>query len=599
MTEEAPRGRGTKRLPLRDPHPPTEPTEQTEPTGPAGPDPAGRNNQNDRTDDPDRAGSRRTHRERLRDRAREFFGPRTWARMADRQRRAAADRVRVEADDTGDLSDREHLLRLRARTRQAGESYMTSLRDAHILVPGFTDPAGTTAPGADPLEQTDALRRAHATLMLQHMLRPLSRGVDRDAIVRTVGMMLTMRLLSPDFRQETDRYARALRGTVEARIEAQTYRRGRRAQDRADAFNGRVDAGTAARVAREPGLAGDPEFRARREARKRGRDDFLADRWRTRLAQLEHRDRGHRELFTTDTAAMTEVALLENAFWAMRRDRDHSTEIATSYRALRTRIHAQMADDGLDRREVVTRARTILGARMEAEPELRLMVNGMAHGRIVKAPPHATRVAGSDRVRTVWTGEFTDQLGTPIPADAMVTLRAPMDPAEHRIQLAATMEQSLLDGLRRDDPASYQGSLLGYLVGFAAQRQGLDTAGLPPVLQDRLEQTETMLAAMAIDGLTAEQAQAAYASAFTDAMEQVGAKVPGVEDALKRGLGEDWQATLQAAVDDPAGFLDAQRDYRAPGQAWRSGPSTGHRAEAGFDWGFAAGRAGSQDRQAP
>jgi hypothetical protein len=226
---------------------------------------------------------------------------------------------------------------------------------------------------------------------------------------------------------------------------------------------------------------------------------------------------------------------------------------------------------------VVKRARTIIGERMESEPELRLMFNGVAHGRIVKAPPHEARLAGTDRVREVWTGEFDDHLGRRIPDEGMFTLRLPMEPDEHQVQLAETMKAAMLDGVQRGDGQALGGSVMGYMIGFAAKKQGLDTRGLPEDLQQRLDQSESMLASMEIDGLSDEEQQRVYSNAYVDAIEELNKQDPDFEHELKLALGEDWQDTMRAAVDDPATFLAAQRTRpqpfrQGPGPSARPGP---------------------------
>src|SRR6184192_4368365 len=62
-------------------------------------------------------------RERLRDSAREFFGAKTKARMADRERRRVADEARTVSDDAS-TDERVQLLTLRAEVKRAGEQYM-------------------------------------------------------------------------------------------------------------------------------------------------------------------------------------------------------------------------------------------------------------------------------------------------------------------------------------------------------------------------------------------------------------------------------------------------------------------------------------------
>ncbi|UJW28858.1 hypothetical protein L3Q67_26850 [Saccharothrix sp. AJ9571] len=523
-------------------------------------------------------------RERLRDRAREFFATNLTEPMADRNRRR---RARHERPADGDgLNPREHLLTLRADIRLAGEKYMESLRDSKLLVPGFND--------EEREEEFNAMHHVYMKMMMQGCLKPLTRGVNPSSIIQATGMMLAMRMLSPEFKQEVGTYLQPLRDKIRERVDARTHSVRSLAEFQVAMYNELIDVRTAAKLRRRPELAGDETFMARQESNKTDRNAFLSRKWRRRMEAMERRDRGHREMFTPESAAMTEVALMENAFWRMRSPENDSNEIYASYRAMRKRLRDQMADDGLDRIEVVTRARMIIGQRMEHEPEMRLMFNGMAHGRIVKSPPHAEQMAGTDRVREVWSGQFDDQFGRRIPDDGMFTLRRPMDADTHQAQLAETMANSMLDGLTRDDERAYAGSVMGYLVGYAVRKAGLDTRGLPEILRQRLDQSKSMLASMDIDGLPPDRQQEVYSNAFTDAMEDVGATHPGVEDSLRLSFGNDWQTTLQAAVDDPVRFVHAQR--MRP-NVYYAGPEQSTQQSADFDWGWSARQTDSDDYQ--
>lgn len=494
----------------------------------------------------------RDARERLRDRARGFFGAPTHERVRDREQRRDREQARIHVDEP-EMSERDLLLALRAQTNKAGEDYMASLRDSNLLVPGFSDEERGT--------KFNAMHRVYMQMMMQSCMRPLSRGVNTNSVVQAVGMLMAMRLLSKDFRDETDNLLQPLKDRIEDRIDAKTRSKGQQAESRALARNEKVGV----------------------DGRQVDRNTYLASKWRKRLDDLEHRERGSREMFTPESAALTEVALMESAFYRMRDGEHDADQIYKSYRAMRKHLHHQMSEDGLDRQEVVHRARIVIGQRMEAEPELGLMFNGVAHGRIVKSGPHAERIAGTDRVREVWTGEFEDHVGHKLPDDGMFTLRRPMDPSEHQVQLAEGMKVSMLDGLRRGDEAAYSQSLMGYLVGFAARREGRDATGLPETLQQRLAQSETMLASMDIDGLSDEAQREVYSNAFTDAMEEVGKAYPGVEQVLQRNFGSDWQATMQAAVNDPEGFYREQRE-----QMQAHATSEQPNASGCFDWGFSA-----------
>ncbi|MFC9756699.1 hypothetical protein [Streptomyces sp. NPDC056921] len=498
--------------------------------------------------EPEEADGSHAWRERIRDRARGFFGQKTWERMTDRKRERWIDVDRAK-DESDDLDQREQLLKLRAETRLAGQKYMASLRDSKLLVPGFNDEERD--------EQLNVMQHVYMQMMMQSCLKPLTRGVNTNSVIQAAGMMMAMRMLSPDFKTEMGSYLQPLKDKVQERIDIRTHKMVALVEDG---------------IAHRQKLFGDLKRNTRRERLVGSTDprDHLTKKWRNRFDAMQHRDRGHREMFTPDSAAMTEVALMENAFWKMREPGTDVGQIRDSYRAMRKRLHDQIGEDGLERQEVVQRARMIIGERMEYEPELRTMFNGVAHGRIVKAPAHEEQIAGTNRVRRVWSGEFDDQLGHRLPEDGMFTLRRPMDADVHQVQLAETMKTSMLDALGRGDQEGYGVNVLSYLVGFAAKRQCLDTSGLPDALQHRLDQSEVMIASMDIDGLPPEEQQRIYSNAYVDAMEAVNEKYPDLVDKLKRSLGENWQQTLQTAVDDPRAFFEEQR--RKP-RSHRTGPS--------------------------
>lgn len=549
-------------------------------------------------DDPLTGGAR----ERLRDGARSFFGG-AKQKAEERDRRRRAERARA-ADESEEMSEREQLLKLRAEVRLAGEQCMTSLRDSKLLLPGFSE--------EEQQREFDVMHRVYMQMMVHGCVKPLSRGVNPSSVIQSVGMLMTMRLLSRDFRQEMDKYLQPVKDKLQSTIDSRTKSVTSHADDLAQRHNRLIDVRTQARTEKleaqleaDPSLADDPGFQERtvahqgfvqeQDGRKHDRGDYLSKRWQRRMEEMEHRERGHREMFTPESAAMTEVALMENAFWKMREGGDVD-EIDKSYRAMRSRLRGQMDDDGLNREEVVKRARMIIGERMEAEPELRLMLNGVAHGRIRKAAPHMEQMAGSDRVREVWTGEFEDNLGQQIKNDGMFTLRRPMNSAEHQVQMGTTMKDSMLRALHSDDPHAYGASVLGYLGGFAHRREGGSGDGVPPILAGPLEQSETMQAAMAVDGLTDEQAQMVYSNAFTDAMEAVAEAHPGIDEELNRAFGDDWQSTLQDAVEDPRRFYAR---HWAGQHGFEAGPEGPTRPKPFVsDWGYSArGAAEGSDYQ--
>lgn len=490
--------------------------------------------------------------EKLRDRTRGFFGEQTRQKMQDHEQRHRVDADRSERDSE-DLGPREQLLKLRSETRLAGEQYMASLRESNLLVPGYNDEER----GKD----LSVMHHVYMQMMMQSCLKPLSHGVNTNSVIQAVGMMTAMQLLSKDFRQEVGTYFQPIKDKIQDRIDTRTRTMAASAQR---GIEGRqhLYAGVKDDRLRER-LIGSTDAR-----------DHMTRKWRNRLDKLERTERGNRDLYTPESAAMTEVALMENAFWKMRDPETDSNQIHESYRAMRKRLHDQMTDDGLSRQDVVAQARMIIGQRMEHEPELRTMFNGMAHGRLVKAPPHEEQIGDSGKVREVWTGEFDDQTGAHVRRDGMFTLRRPMNANEHQVQLGETMRASLLQSLDKDDMEGFKGNLQGYLVGFAARRQGLDTTGLPDLLRQRLDQSEIMIASMDIDGLSEEEQQRVYSNAYVDALEGVAQEHPDLTTHLQAALGDDWQKALQDAVDDPLAFYHQQRTAPASGPASGAGRSS-------------------------
>lgn len=329
----------------------------------------------------------------------------------------------------------------------------------------------------------------------------------------------------------------------------------------------------------------DPEKRAKLVGSTDPRD-YLTKKQRKRFDDLQHRERGHRAPFTPESAAMTEVALLEDAYWSMRDPSTDNAEVRRGYRAMRAHLHNQMSEDGLERQDVVTRARMIFGERMAQEPEVRTMINGVAHGRIVLSEPHEEQITGTDEVRRVWRGEVEDQLGRKLPDSGMFTLREPMSADAHQVAIAETMESSLMHGCSQSGPESLGSSVQGYLVGFASRKEGWDTRNLPDGLRARIDQSHVMLASMEMDGLDDDEQRRVYSNAFVDAMQAVREKNPELDRDLAVRLGPDWKDRVQAAVEDPRAFLtdQAQREeglrtaynaYREGSKVYQQGPSAG------------------------
>lgn len=101
-----------------------------------------------------------------------------------------------------------------------------------------------------------------------------------------------------------------------------------------------------------------------------------------------------------------------------------------------------------------------------------------------------------------------------------------------------------------------------YPVVFAAQQKGLSVEDLPEAMQHRAAQTQTMIATMGIDGLSAEQQREAFSNAYVDAINEVMEDVPDFQQRVEATLGHSWDQTLermQHASADPETFVDSMR----------------------------------------
>jgi hypothetical protein len=348
------------------------------------------------------------------------------------------------------------------------------------------------------------------------------------------------------------------------------------ADERVAMRNRLIEERTRTKIEKDPSLADDQRFMAHREGRLVERSAYLSKKWQRRLDDLERQDRGHRELYTAESAAMTEIGLTENAFHRLREaDGPASGQIMESYRAMMRKVRDQAAADGLDREEVARMSRTILGRRLEVEPELAAMYNGMAHGMYTRGAPHAERIAGSARTRLAWTGEFEDQFGRKIDGELMFTLRPKMGGDEHQVATAEIMGKRLVHDLEKRGMAGFNEGFMGYMVGYAVAERNrtgegepIDASDLPEGVRARVAQSEQMMASMAADGLGAKERQRVYSNAYVDAIEQVRQAYPEFARDWDQQFGATWQARMKSAVTDPKGFFAEQK---ASPRSWQTG----------------------------
>lgn len=506
------------------------------------------------TDQPGGDGSRAGHGRGREDspgasqRARDYFRTSrggSGARQA-RQRQRATRKARA-AQEADAQSARDQLLQLREDVRAAGATYMRSLSEANILVPGFTD--------EERAAKVSDLHQAYTTMMMFSCLRPLKAGVNARSVLQAAGMMSSLWLMSPAFRDQVGEYRETLRERINERLDMRAL--------------------------------------AELEAHRDGAG--LRRKWAMRLRDIEYRGRGHRHPFTAESAGMTLIALSENAFERIHTEASDIGQILKSHRALIERIYSQAEDDGLTRTEINRAARIVLGQRLETEPELQVMFSDLAHGRVRKSDLRVVQVGEGGPTQTIWTGEFEDSItGEAIDQEEMFDLRGPMGPEQHQTAIAQMMAATMSNALNNTatsphSPNSinpgklnlgeFTTAMTGYMLAWHTRGHPVDLTRLPPSFAGPMAQTETMLATMSADGLGTPEQQEVYSCAFAEALDQVKDAYPGLDEAWGRTYGKDWEAFVHDAVKDPT---------RANKSHWggftgttTSGTSSGHSSTGG------------------
>ena len=291
----------------------------------------------------------------------------------------------------------------------------------------------------------------------------------------------------------------------------------------------------------------------------------MSKRWQKRFNDLKFRERGNREMFTPRSAGLTEVALTENAFAALRKPDARAEEIMNSYNLMINRLYRQCEEDGLTREEVAESSRVVLGERMREDPRVLVMVEGFSHGDYRMAPPRRERIVGTTQAQRVWRGEFQDCTGAPVnptryqdtPEGPRVigafTLRPQMGADEHNDLMSKVMATTLSDAAVHGDMDEFNQTLAGYMLGCVANVQEVDGQGLPGVMPDRLFQARTMQATMTADGVEEGKQRLQYSLAYMDALDAVNDEFPGFAQQWSAKYGEKFSRFSATVATDPVG----------------------------------------------
>lgn len=408
------------------------------------------------------------------------------------------------------------LAKLQLDTRLAGERYMKSLTYS-----GIVDPYSPNSKRQKPVMNN--LHKSYVHMMVLSAMNPLRQGISASSVVQTMGMTAAMLVLSKDFRAYTSEHRNNMLSAIKSRIGKRLTKEGR-------------DAMAMDKLAK---------------AETKGKDKYsLARRWQKRLDRIE---RGNRDPFTVESAAMTEVALMESAYAAMRDPRvpageraKHIAEVEESLNTAMTQLNQYIVDDGLDRESVSKAARVVVGRRLEREPELASVFVETGHGRFVKTPPAASIDKTTGEPVMAWTGDFVDAVTDRVVARGSFSLRHPGNYGDHLVLCSTTLEGELEDA---DSIESLNKIFADYTAASLMRKfPNLANDVEDPDVALRMQRAGAMFASMEADGITQAEQRNLYASAFVDAMSHVGEKKPELMSQWEAHYGTEWRENLQTAV---------------------------------------------------
>lgn len=431
-------------------------------------------------------------------------------------RDAAAEQARLRADaQAGNLG-----AKLTMDSRAAGDALVEKMRTSGIA-------AADTTPAVQ-RQRLTGMQKAFGGLMVVAALEPLRGGMRADNVAQSIGMITTMWMLSPTFRQQVGDQFDSIKAAAK-----------RRAAEK-DAAELRKQSGKLHRL----------------EERKGGRDN-MGRRARTRLEQVEFVERGGRLPYSAHSAALAEVGLAESAYYEMRQPGADVVGIQSAYRSGLVELYTMAEQDGVGREEISQHMRLIVGTRMDYDPNMATVFEGLAHGRYVKAAP--TSAPGPDgSARQLWRGDFVDTWDGQIIDEGSFAPRAPMTAVDHRVEIADTMMGDLVTSGDATDPNEALDRVMGdYALGvhMATRSYAADYLDDAETAR-RMNRSRQMFAAMHADGVPLDEARRTYAGAYVDAMSAMASRYPERGAAWAAQYGDDWRERMAQRLQDFAEYGD-------------------------------------------
>ncbi|MEO3931306.1 hypothetical protein WMO79_00640 [Micrococcaceae bacterium Sec7.4] len=427
---------------------------------------------------------------------------------------------------------------LRQAVQAAGKAYMAEVKRGDILTKKKTS--------KERAAQLSGIHKSYVSMMVLSCIEPLREGVSAKSLLSMVGMGSAMWMLSPNFRNQVGHFRDQMKETISAKIDERRH--------------SRLDK-VISDAAAEQSNDGTP----------------LSRKWQAKMERAMQAKRGGRDAYTAQSAGMTEVALAENAYAAMRQEGADIVTIRKNYETLLNGLYEQAHEDGVDASEVAQAARVVVGLRLVEEPELAAVFTGLSHGQFAKSAPREVKLSGTGETTTVWTGEFETRLGQQVQSGSF-ELREPMIADKHQAAIADTMTADMISLIRQRGAEGLNTGVVSYAAawGLKDRPDYAGMAGMDNNLGQRLRTSALMLASMDADGISPAEQQRIYSNAYVDALENISAINPGVEQEWAVKYGANWRENMRSFVGDPQSYMGAN-GAGAPAQesssAWEAGPA--------------------------
>lgn len=438
------------------------------------------------------------------------------------------------------------MVQLRREIDAAGRRYMLEVRKADLLVEKKT-------PRESNLQLT-GIHKGYVSMMILSCIQPLSEGINAKSVLSTVGMGSAMWMMSPNFRAQVGDFQAQMKDAITQKIDD-------RRQGQIDKVLSKAGSGAAA-------------------------DEPLSQRWQKKLERAERAQRGGRDVYTAQSAAMTEVALVENAYAAMRAEDADVDGINDRLSSMLTGLYGHAHEDGVDATEIATQARIIVGMRLQDEPELASVFGELAHGQFARSDAREVKISGTDTTAQVWTGEFESRLGQRIEAGSF-GVRTPMGESDHQASIADTMTTDMISLTRQHGVDGLNLGVVSYASAWGLKdRPDYEAmAAMDNPLGERLRVSGLMRHTMGADGIGLVDQQRIYSNAYVDAMENISAMYPEVEQEWAAKFGDNWRQNMRDFVSDPQTYMgqpenqgatstDEHGEWEAEPSAWEAGPAS-------------------------